>query len=88
MLRKSDFQLKARLLKGVRAELQAARNCGLTWLVIWSALRDVGYPGGYQNFCKVAASLMDDHQPQSTKKSETLPPLSGESTSSGGCPLC
>jgi hypothetical protein len=77
-LRKSVFQLKARLLKGVKTELQAARNSGLTWLVIWRALRDAGYPGGYQNFCKVAASLMDDHQPQSLKKSENLPPLSGK----------
>lgn len=77
-LRKSVFQLKTRLLKGVKTELQAARNSGLTWLMIWRALRDAGYPGGYQNSCKVAASLMDDHQPQSLKKSENLPPLSGK----------
>jgi hypothetical protein len=78
MLRRSFFQLKARLLKGVRPELQAARETGLTWLAIWAALRDAGYPGGYQQFCKAAGSLTQDRLPRSTKKSESLPPLNEE----------
>ena len=54
MLRRGVFQLKARLLKAVRSELQAAKHSGLTWRVIWGTLRDEGYPGGYQQFCKAA----------------------------------
>jgi hypothetical protein len=37
-LRRSVFQLKARLLKAVRSELQAAKDSGLTWRVIWGTL--------------------------------------------------
>ena len=71
--RKSVFQLKARLLKGVRAELRAARDSGLTWLVIWGALRDAGYPGAYPNFCRTAAALLRDHQPSPMKEIKNLP---------------
>jgi len=54
--RRSVFHLKGRLLKSARVELQAAKSCGLTWRVIWQALREDGYPGGYQQFCKAAQS--------------------------------
>ena len=74
--RKSVFQLKARLLKGVRAELRAAKDSGLTWLVIWRALRDAGYPGAYPNFCRTAAALLRDHQPRPMKDIKNLPPPS------------
>jgi hypothetical protein len=76
--RKSVFQLKARLLKGVRAELRAAKDSGLTWLVIWRALRDAGYPGAYPNFCRTAAELLRDHQPRSMKDIKNLRPPSVE----------
>ena len=76
--RKSVFQLKARLLKGVRAELRAAKDSGLTWLVIWGALRDAGYPGAYPNFCRTAAALLRDHQPRPMKDITNLPPPSVE----------
>ena len=76
--RKSVFQLKARLLKGVRAELRAAKDSGLTWLVIWGALRDAGYPGAYPNFCRTAAALLRDHQPRPMKDIKNLPPPSVE----------
>jgi len=57
--RKSVFQLKARLLKGVRSELRAAKESGLTWRVIWGTLREEGYPGGYQQFCKAANRVLE-----------------------------
>jgi hypothetical protein len=79
--RKSVFQLKARLLKGVRAELQAAKDSGLTWLVIWGALRDAGYPGAYPNFCRTAAALLRDYQPSPTKNIKNLPSPSVEKES-------
>ena len=78
MLRRSVFQLKARLLKGVRAELRAAKDSGLTWIVIWRALRDAGYPGAYPNFCRTAASLLRDHQPRPAKETKNLAPPSAE----------
>jgi len=76
MLSRGFFQLKARLLKGVRAELRAAKDSGLTWVVIWRALRDAGYPGAYPNFCRTAASLLRDHQRRPAKEIKNLPPPS------------
>ena len=78
VLRKSFFHLKARLLRGVRKELHAARDSGLTWLAIWSAMRDAGYPGGYQQFCKAANLLIRNHAPSSSSGREHLPPPAGE----------
>jgi hypothetical protein len=78
VLRKSFFHLKARLLRGVRKELLAARDSGLTWLAIWSAMRDTGYPGGYQQFCKAANELTRNHAPSSLSGRENLPPPAGE----------
>jgi len=73
MLSRSFFQLKTRLLKGVRAELRAAKDSGLTWVVIWRALLDAGYPGAYPNFCRTAALLLRDHQPRPKKDIKDLP---------------
>ena len=78
MLSRSFFQLKARLLKGVRSELRAAKDSGLTWAAIWSALRDAGYPGAYPNFCRTAASLLRDQQPRPGKEIKNHPPTSVE----------
>ncbi len=78
VLRKSFFHLKARLLRGVKTELQAARDSGLTWLAIWSVLRDAGYPGCYQQFCKAASLLTQSHPPASLSGRENLPPPAGE----------
>jgi hypothetical protein len=73
LLRRSFFSLKARLLKGVRAELRAAKESGLTWAVIWAELRKVGYPGTYPNFCRTAASLLRDPQISPSRKNKNLP---------------
>ncbi len=76
--RRKFFRLKARLLKGVQSELRAAKESGLTWLVIWSALRDAGYPGAYPNFCRTSAALLQDSQTRLTKTIKNLPPPSAE----------
>src|SRR5271163_2488160 len=73
-VRKSVFHLKGRLLKSARVELQAARSCGLTWRVIWQALREEGYPGGYQQFCKAANRVTEAGRVPASTKSKNLPP--------------
>ena len=73
-LRRSVFQLKGRLLKAVRSELQAAKDSGLTWRVIWGTLRDEGYPGGYQQFCKAANRVIDGVRSPTPGNGENLPP--------------
>jgi hypothetical protein len=73
-LRRGVFQLKGRLLKAVRSELQAAKNSGLTWRIIWGTLREEGYPGGYQQFCKAANRVIEGVQPHIAKTPKNLPP--------------
>jgi hypothetical protein len=73
-LRRGVFQLKARLLKAVRSELQAAKGSGLTWRVIWGTLREEGYPGGYQQFCKAANRAIEGTQSHIARKAKDLPP--------------
>jgi hypothetical protein len=72
-LRRGVFQLKARLLKSVRFELQAAKGSGLTWRVIWGTLRDEGYPGGYQQFCKAANRVIEGARSTTAGDGENLP---------------
>jgi len=72
-LRKGVFQLKGRLLKAVRSELRAAKDSGLTWRVIWGTLREEGYPGGYQQFCKAANRVIEGTPPQIARKPKSLP---------------
>jgi len=74
MLRRGVFQLKARLLKAVRSELQAAKGSGLTWRVIWGTLRDEGYPGGYQQFCKAANRVIEGARSPTAGNGENLTP--------------
>ena len=71
-LRRSVFQLKARLLKAVRSELQVAKDSGLTWRVIWGTLRDEGYPGGYQQFCKAANRVIEGARSPTAGNGENL----------------
>ena len=73
-LRRGVFQLKGRLLKAVRSELQAAKDSGLTWRIIWGTLREEGYPGGYQQFCKAANRVIEGTQPHIARKAKNLPP--------------
>lgn len=75
--RQSVLQLKVRLLKGMRTELQAARDSGLTWLMIWQAMREAGYPGAYPNFCRTAKALTQKEAARPTSKSANLPSQGG-----------
>ena len=72
-LRRSVFQLKGRLLKSVRSELQSAKDSGLTWRLIWETLRDEGYPGGYQQFCKAANRVIEGARSPTAATGENLP---------------
>jgi len=74
-LRRGVFQLKGRLLKAVRSELQAAKGSGLTWRIIWATLREEGYPGGYPQFCKAANRVIDGTHLHIAGKAKNLPPL-------------
>jgi hypothetical protein len=78
MLKRSVLQLKTRLLKGLKTELRVARDSGLTWLVIWTAMRDAGYPGSYPNFCRTAKSLIESDHLSTIKSNKILPPPNGE----------
>jgi hypothetical protein len=78
MLKRSVLQLKTRLLKGLKTELRAARDSGLTWLVIWAAMRDAGYPGSYPNFCRAAKAVIESDHLSRLKSNKALPPLIGE----------
>jgi hypothetical protein len=73
-LRKGVFHLKGRLLKAARSELQAAKDSGLTWRVVWGTLREEGYPGGYQQFCKAANRVIEGTQQHIASKAKNLPP--------------
>src|ERR1700742_5057231 len=77
-LRRGAFQLKARLLKSVRFELQAAKDSGLTWRVIWGTLRDEGYPGGYQQFCKAANRVIESARSPRADTGKNLQPPAAE----------
>ena len=75
---RSAAHLRARMLRGLSGELNAAFGSGLTWKEIWSTLREYGYKGSYPQFCKTSrrlASVLTKAQRQSEgKSSEILAP--------------
>lgn len=50
--------LRARLLRGLAAELIAAYRTGLTLKEIWKALSEQGYQGSYPQFCKTCGRIV------------------------------
>ena len=50
--------LRARLLRGLAAELIAAYRTGLTLKEIWRALTEHGYQGSYPQFCKTCGRIV------------------------------
>jgi hypothetical protein len=54
---RSAAHLRARMLRGLSGELNAAFGSGLTWKEIWSTLREYGYKGSYPQFCKTSRRL-------------------------------
>ena len=76
--RRGIFYLKGRLLKGVGQELKAAKESGLTWKVIWETLREEGYPGCYQQFCKAANRAIGRNPECAPNARKVLPRPEGE----------
>ena len=76
--RRGLMPLKARALKGLAAELEAAYGIGLPWVEIWRALADCGYEGSYRQFWRMAVRLTDTsaHKPQ--KRKNLPPPVMGK----------
>jgi hypothetical protein len=64
--------LKARVLKGLAAELRTAYGIGLPWIEIWRALAECGYEGSYRQFWRMAVRLTGTsaHKPER----KNLPP--------------
>jgi hypothetical protein len=85
--------LRARLLRGLAAELVAAYRTGLTLKEIWKALNEHGYQGSYPQFCKTCGRIVGLRGSESRsaeanieenllpQKGERVPPH-GESSSS------
>ncbi len=70
--------LKARVLKGLAAELRTAYGIGLPWIEIWRALAECGYEGSYRQFWRMAVRLTcaSAHKPQKAKNLQ--PPAVGK----------
>jgi hypothetical protein len=79
---RSAAHLRARLLRGLSAELIAAYRSGLTLKEIWKALNEHGYQGSYQQFCKTCGRIVGLRDSRSrsaeTSVAENLLPQKGE----------
>ena len=71
--RRELMPLKARVLKGLAAELEAAYGIGLPWKEIWRALAECGYEGSYRQFWRMCVRLTGISA-QKSQKRENLPP--------------
>jgi hypothetical protein len=69
--------LKARALKGMGMELEAAYKIGLPWIAMWRALAEAGYEGTYRQFVRMATRLTSASIPKQ-KDPEDLRPPKGE----------
>lgn len=75
------LHLRARLLRGLTTELDAAYRIGLPWKEIWRALRECGYQGSYPQFCKTCRRLTGRCErpgPKSRANSRDVLPPHGE----------
>ena len=79
---RSAAHLRARMLRGLSGELNAAFGSGLTWKEIWSTLREYGYKGSYPQFCKTSRRLAGVPtkalRPSEGRSSEILAPCGDE----------
>jgi hypothetical protein len=91
---RSAAHLRARLLRGLSAELIAAYRTGLTLKEIWKGLCEHGYQGSYPQFCKTCGRIVGLRQSESRSaetngqdnlcpQREERVPTHSESTSSG-----
>ena len=90
---RSAAHLRARLLRGLAAELIAAYRTGLTLKEIWKALSEHGYQGSYPQFCKTCGRIVglrgsESRSAEAYVEENLLPqkgervPTQGESSSS------
>ncbi len=74
--------LRARLLRGLAAELIAAYRTGLTLKEIWKALNEHGYQGSYPQFCKTCGRIVglrgSELRSSEANVEENLRPQKGE----------
>ncbi len=74
--------LRARLLRGLAAELIAAYRSGLTLKEIWKALNEHGYQGSYPQFCKTCGRIVGlrggESRSAQANVEENLRPQKGE----------
>jgi hypothetical protein len=79
---RSAAHLRARLLRGLSAELITAYRTGLTLKEIWKVLSEHGYQGSYPQFCKTCGRIVGLRQSESrsseTNVKDNLCPLKGE----------
>jgi hypothetical protein len=72
--RRELVPLKARGLKSLGVELQAAYALGLPWKAIWRALRDAGYQGTYRQFVSMTMRLAHGPLQQKRIRKNLVPP--------------
>lgn len=75
--------LKARLLKGISAELRAVHATGIPWKEIWRVLVEHGYQGSYQQFWRMALILSGVDPLRLRKPKNLRPHLGGKSMERG-----
>jgi hypothetical protein len=80
--------LRARLLRGLSAELIAAYGTGLTLKEMWKALCEHGYRGSYPQFCKTCGRIVGlsrgESRSDGTNVEDNLLPQKGERVAAQG----
>ncbi len=76
--RRELVPFKARGLKGLAAELEAAYGIGLPWKEIWRALAECGYEGSYRQFWRMALRLTGTSAQKPQRRENLLPPVVGK----------
>jgi hypothetical protein len=76
--RRGLMPLKARVLKGLAAELRVAHGIGLPWIEIWRTLAECGYEGSYRQFWRMAVRLTGTSSQKPQKRKSLPPPLAGK----------
>src|ERR1017187_1828722 len=76
--RRGLMPLKARVLKGLAAELRVAHGIGLPWIEIWRTLAECGYEGSYRQFWRMAVRLTGTSAQTPQRRKNLPPPVVGK----------
>ncbi len=76
--RRELVPFKARGLKRLTAELEAAYGIGLPWKEIWRALAECGYEGSYRQFWRMAVRLTGTSAQKPQRRKNLQPPVVGK----------